>query len=66
MTIKGNTVTINAEYLIALFEGIGKVLKDNNTDMMLMKYRLNDLEKKVENAEKDVKVVGGEQYGNIV
>ncbi len=64
--MSNGTVTINAEYLIALFEGIGKVLKDNNTDMMLMKYRLDDLEKKVENAEKDIKVVEGENYGNVI
>ena len=62
----GTTVTINAEYLIAVIEGIGKVLKDNNTDMMLMKYRLDDLEKKVENAEKDITVVKGEQYGIVI
>lgn len=64
--MSNGTVTINAEYLIALFEGIGKVLKDNNTDMMLMKYRLDDLEKKVENAEKDINVTKGEHYGNVI
>lgn len=59
-------MVVNAESIVRIFEAVGEVLGKVKTDNMLTNYRIEDLEKKLENAEKEIEALkGGVQYEEI-
>lgn len=48
---------MQAEYILRIFEEVGKVFEQKDTDNLLLQYRVEDLEKKLEAAEAEIKLL---------
>lgn len=59
-------MTIKAESILRVLEAVGAVLGKERTDNMLLNYRVEDLEKKLENAEKEIEsLMKGGAYDKV-
>lgn len=58
-------MTIKAESILRVLEAVGEVLGKERTDNMLLNYRVEDLEKKLENAEKEIESLKNGSYDEI-